>query len=54
MQEAMRQRDQGYLERKRELRYLHLKLAHIKGLVTKYDEMQLRTSRNGGGSVAVE
>ena len=42
MQEYGRQRDQGYPEMRREYQYLHLKLAHIKGLVTKYDEMQVQ------------
>jgi len=61
MQEyAARQSDHGYSEQKKELQYLHMKLAHIKGLVTKYDEMQVR-ARVGGhgharrnGSLAVE
>ena len=42
MQEYGRQRDQGFPEYKRQYQYLHLKLAHIKGLVTKYDEMQVQ------------
>ena len=42
MQEYGRQRDQGFAEMKREYQYLHMKLAHIKALVTKYDEMQVQ------------
>ena len=42
MQEYGRQRDEGFVEMKREYQYLHMKLAHIKALVTKYDEMQVQ------------
>ena len=60
MQEyAARQSDHGYSEQKKELQYLHMKLAHIKGLVTKYDEMQVRArpshvAQRRNGSLAVE
>ena len=42
MQEYRRQHDQGFADFKREYQYLHMKLAHIKALVTKYDEMQVQ------------
>ena len=55
MQEyTKRLQDQGFAEQKRELQYLHKKLAHIKGLVTKYDEMQIPRHIGGNGSLAVE
>lgn len=43
--------DVGYQKAKHRFQYLHDKLAHIKQLVSEYDERQLDTGggRSGGG-----
>jgi hypothetical protein len=47
MQEyAARQQDKKYVENKKEFQYLHEKLAHIKGLVTQYDQNAISSSSN--------